>query len=120
MSLPLSLTMNMFSVCFFRSLSLTLSELSPFLFASGISTFPNPFNPVTTVKFTAAIGSRGTVKVYNLRGELVRTLHAGEFQTQEFTWDGTDARGASVASGVYVIQARNEGKNFNAKVALVK
>jgi hypothetical protein len=86
----------------------------------ALSVAPNPFNPTTTVKFTAAIGSRGSVKIYNLRGELVRTLHSGEFQTREFTWDGTDTRGASVASGVYVVRAENEGKMFNAKVALVK
>jgi hypothetical protein len=85
-----------------------------------LSTFPNPFNPSTTVKFTALIGSWGSVKVYNLRGELVQTLHSGEFQTQEFTWDGTDTRGALVASGVYVVRAESEGKKFNAKVALVK
>ena len=60
------------------------------------------------------------MKVYNLRGELVRTLHAGEFQTQEFTWDGTDTRGASVASGVYVIQARADGQVATKKAALVK
>jgi flagellar hook assembly protein FlgD len=72
------------------------------------------------VKFTAAIGAKGSVKVFNLRGELVRTLHTGEFQTQTFTWDGTDNRGASVASGVYVIKADANGQVQTAKAALVK
>jgi hypothetical protein len=85
-----------------------------------LSVFPNPFNPMTTVKFTAAIGAKGSVKVFNLRGELVRTLHTGEFQTQTFTWDGTDNRGASVASGVYVIKADANGQVQTAKAALVK
>jgi hypothetical protein len=85
-----------------------------------LEVFPNPFNPQTTVKFTAAVGSRGTVKVFNLRGELVRTLHSGEYQTQTFTWDGTDNRGASVASGVYVIQASADGQVQSRKAALVK
>jgi hypothetical protein len=81
---------------------------------------PNPFNPQTTVKFTTALGSKGSVKVFNLRGELVKTLHSGEFQTQTFTWDGTDNRGASVASGVYVIQAQAGGTVLTKKAALVK
>jgi hypothetical protein len=81
---------------------------------------PNPFNPQTTVKFTTALGSKGSVKVFNLRGELVKTLHSGEFQTQTFTWDGTDNRGASVASGVYVIQAQAGGNVLTKKAALVK
>jgi hypothetical protein len=81
---------------------------------------PNPFNPSTTVRFTAPLGSRGTVKVFNLRGELVRTLHSGEFRTQEFRWNGVDERGASVASGVYVVQASADGSTQSAKIALVK
>jgi len=85
-----------------------------------LSVAPNPFNPWTTVKFTALEGSKGSVKVYNLRGELVRTLHSGEFRVTEFTWDGKDHKGASVASGVYVVRAEADGKRFNAKVALVK
>jgi flagellar hook assembly protein FlgD len=60
------------------------------------------------------------VRVYNLRGELVRVLHTGEFQKQEFTWNGTDQSGASVSSGVYVVRAEAAGRRFNAKVALVK
>jgi hypothetical protein len=87
---------------------------------AALNVFPNPFNPSTTIEFTAAIGSRGSVKVFNLRGELVRTLHSGAYQTQTFTWDGTDNHGASVASGVYVIQASSEGRVQTRKAALVK
>jgi hypothetical protein len=86
----------------------------------ALSVAPNPFNPVTVVKFTALPGSKGSVKVFNLRGELVRTLHRGEFQTQEFRWDGVDEHGASVASGVYVVQAEVGGETQSAKLALVK
>jgi hypothetical protein len=86
----------------------------------SLSVQPNPFNPTTTVKFTAAIGTKGSVKIFNLRGELVRTLHDGEFTRQTFTWDGTDHRGATVASGVYVITATADGHRQTAKTALVK
>jgi hypothetical protein len=86
----------------------------------SLSTFPNPFNPSTTVKFTAVIGSRGSVKVYNLRGELVRTLHSGEFQTQEFRWDGADERGKAVASGIYVVKAETGDVRQTKKIALVR
>jgi flagellar hook assembly protein FlgD len=87
---------------------------------AALSVFPNPFNPSTVVEFTATPGSRGSVRVFNLRGELVRTLHSGEFQTSQFRWDGTDQRGAAVASGVYVVQADMEGAKQTRKVALVK
>ena len=87
---------------------------------AALSVAPNPFNPVTTVKFTAAPGARGSVKVFNLRGELVTTLHTGEFQTQEFRWEGTDSRGAPVSSGVYLIRATDGRVTQTQKVALVK
>ena len=50
----------------------------------------------------------------------MRVLHAGEFRTQEFTWDGTDGRGRPVASGVYLVRAEAAGSVMVAKVALVK
>ena len=73
-----------------------------------------------TVRFTGVIGKRGSVRIYNLRGELVRSLHDGEFAQQEFRWDGTDTRGASVASGVYVVRATDGRVTETTKVALVK
>ncbi|RKZ14190.1 hypothetical protein DRQ53_12100 [bacterium] len=85
-----------------------------------LSATPNPFNPMTTVKFAGAVGMSGSVKVYNLRGELLKMLHKGEFTTDTFQWNGKDQRGASVASGVYVIQAEADGNVKTIKAALVK
>jgi hypothetical protein len=85
-----------------------------------LSVYPNPFNPATTISFTALAGSQGSVKVYNVRGELVRTLHSGEFQTQEFRWDGADQRGKAVASGVYVVKAATGETQHTKKIALVR
>ena len=93
---------------------------APAALSVDLNLYPNPFNPATTVSFTAAIGSRGYVKVFSLRGELVRTLHSGEFQTRAFRWDGTDDRGAAVASGVYLIRATTDGQVMTVKAALVK
>jgi hypothetical protein len=93
---------------------------SPGRLPAELSVYPNPFNPQTTVKFANVGGMKGSVKVFNLRGELVRTLHSGEFTTDTFTWDGSDNRGASVASGVYVIQAQAGGDVLTKKAALVK
>jgi hypothetical protein len=60
--------------------------------------FPNPYNPTTTIRF--AIPSAGKVKltVYNVRGELVRTLVDGEVSAgyHEVTFDAS-----KLASGVY-------------------
>jgi hypothetical protein len=84
---------------------------------------PNPFNPSTRIQFRNTFGKTGAVKVFNLKGELVRTLHSGQFTRPDgfsAVWDGTDNSGASVASGVYVIRAVADGDAKSQKVALVK
>lgn len=65
---------------------------------------PNPFNPKTTIQYQIPHSGDVSLKVYDVRGRLVRTLVAG-FQPagrQAVEWDGTDERGAKVASGSYV------------------
>jgi len=65
--------------------------------------YPNPFNPQTTIAYS--IKARGYVRlsVYDVGGRLVRML-ANEVRpagAQQVTWDGKDANGTAVASGVY-------------------
>jgi len=65
--------------------------------------FPNPFNPSTTILFDLPASGVATLKIYNIRGELVRTLahifmNAGSHAIQ---WDGKDDMGISLSSGVY-------------------
>lgn len=87
-----------------------------------LSIVPNPFNPKTTVKFALPARGEATVKVFNLRGELVRTLHSGVLDAGEhpFVWNGTDNDGRSVSSGVYLVNAITEGFNGTKKAVLVK
>jgi|SaaInl7_200m_RNA_FD_contig_31_918964_length_2633_multi_19_in_0_out_0_1 hypothetical protein len=66
---------------------------------------PNPFNPSTTIKFAVAEGKAGQVslKVYDVRGRLVRSLVDGSKESGDYTvfWDGTNENGQKVSSGVY-------------------
>ncbi len=67
--------------------------------------YPNPFNPATTVSFSLpAAAPRVELVVTDLRGRLVRTLHAGGLPagTHRVVWNGQDARGEAMASGVYL------------------
>ena len=86
----------------------------------ALTVTPNPFNPRTTIHFDIAVGQHGRVNVFNLRGELVKVLHDGEYQLQEFLWDGTDRQGRAVASGVYIVRASADGQSRFAKIALVR
>jgi hypothetical protein len=83
---------------------------------------PNPFNPWTTIALTLPRGGPATLKVFDVRGRLVRTLHRGNLDAgpHEFTWDGDDDHGVSSSSGVYVVRARFKGGELSRKALLVK
>ena len=68
--------------------------------------YPNPFNPSTTIRYSLANASEVRLVVYNVLGQVVRELvhgaqAAGRHQVQ---WDGRDAFGREVATGMYISQ----------------
>jgi len=70
-----------------------------------IAAYPNPFNPVTKIKFSVAEpNGRVRLHIFDIDGRLVRELVDGALPAgeNEVTWDGRDGRGLQVASGVYV------------------
>jgi hypothetical protein len=83
---------------------------------------PNPFNPRTTVEFDLAHSGSILVAIYNLRGQLVRTLESGVREAGHYSvvWDGIDDTGLSVASGVYLVQLQSAGALDRRKLMLVK
>ncbi len=83
---------------------------------------PNPFNPSTQIAFDLPHPGRVSLKVYNLRGELVRVLEAGTFLAGHHLshWDGTDGNGATVASGTYIVGIDADGRQATQKALLVK
>jgi hypothetical protein len=64
---------------------------------------PNPFNPVTKIKFAVEKAGNYAVKVYNVHGALVKTLADTRFDAgvHEVGWDGRNVAGSKAASGVY-------------------
>ncbi len=65
--------------------------------------YPNPFNPSTTIKFDMPVKGHVSLKIYNVAGQLVRTLtnEVWEAGNHSKSWNGTNDLGSSVASGVY-------------------
>jgi hypothetical protein len=69
------------------------------------SVYPNPFNARANIEFVVSGDSpvRVQLEIYNIRGQLVRTVHTGMTAPGRYTkrWDGKDEFGSDVASGVY-------------------
>jgi len=83
---------------------------------------PNPFNPQTTISFSLPQNGRAELAVYNVRGELVKTLVSGPMTAGEnvVTWNGTDSAGKPVGTGVYFYRLRAAGRTEVRKMLLLK
>jgi hypothetical protein len=84
---------------------------------------PNPFNPTTRIAYSVpAPGSEIDLSVYDTSGRLVATLFSGfrEAGVHEAVWDGRDARGETVASGVYFARMDAPGCSSTKKLILLK
>lgn len=81
--------------------------------------YPNPFNPTTTIEFSMPNTSGVSVQIYNMLGQVVKTLVNGTMPAgiHRLTWDATDQSGASVSSGMYIY--RLESESFQATRTLV-
>ena len=63
---------------------------------------PNPFNPTTVIEFTLASPTHVSLAVYDVAGRWVATLVDGPAEgTRVVEWNGTNAAGMPVGSGVY-------------------
>jgi hypothetical protein len=88
-----------------------------------LQNFPNPFNPETTIKYNLAETANVHLRIYNVVGQVVRTLVAEQQSAGRYTvrWNGTDDRGLSVSSGIYFYQLSAAGQfNDVRKLMLLK
>ena len=83
--------------------------------------YPNPFNPTTTISLNLPVASDWTISVYNVAGQLVKTYNGhNEAGTVNVIWDGTNANGSSVASGIYFYKANSRDFSATKKMVLMK
>ncbi|MCK4548638.1 MAG: T9SS type A sorting domain-containing protein, partial [Candidatus Krumholzibacteria bacterium] len=86
-------------------------------------TYPNPFNPTTTIAYSIEKGGPVTLTVYDIAGRRVRTLlnakmtEAGSYTV---TWDGLDDRGNNVSSGVYFCRFSSGETDSSTKMILLR
>lgn len=110
-------------ILFATDLSAVNNEISPGLASFHLyPNYPNPFNPFTNIRFRVMKPGKLTVNIYNLSGELIRTL-ADRYYTQgEFTvqWDGSNSIGEKVASGIYFYQLSASQFSVTRKMVLLQ
>ncbi len=83
---------------------------------------PNPFNPMTQIRFSLPSDQRVELAVYDLRGQKVATLVRDALRAgrHEVTWLGRDDSGRQVSSGTYVYRLTADGRTLTNKMLLLK
>ena len=95
-------------------------EIPPY--ESGLTNYPNPFNPSTTIRFTIPSTSTVRIAIYNMRGQKIRDLAGITYQAgeHEIVWDGRNNRQSTVSSGVYICRMNYSGKTLYRKMMMMK
>jgi spore coat protein A len=83
---------------------------------------PNPFNPATQISFRLSAAGPVDLRIFDVRGQKVRTLASGVFSAGEHSvmWEGQDDSGRSLPSGVYFYQLRARDTVQKRKMLLVQ
>ena len=99
----------------------SVTESSPIPFHL-LSVFPNPFNPSTAITFSLPSPGRATLAVYSITGQKIRELVSERLAagTHMVVWDGRDAGGQAVASGVYISRLEAQGLLGIHKMLLIR
>ena len=92
-----------------------------------LANYPNPFNPETWIPYELATGTEVQIRIYDAKGALVRQLELGYQPEGYYTdrnraayWDGRNALGERVASGIYFYQLRTNEASVLRKMLIVK
>ena len=84
--------------------------------------YPNPFNPTTTISFSLPKSEVVKLEVYDVLGKLVKIIADNAMSAGNYamTWDGQDANGSKVASGMYIYRLQAGSFNSVKKMLMLK
>ena len=89
--------------------------------------YPNPFNPETWIPYELATDTHVRITIYNTQGVVIRTLQFGHQSAGYYTgrdraayWDGRNALGEQVASGLYFYQLETDTMSSMRKMVILK
>ena len=92
-----------------------------------LANYPNPFNPETWIPYQLATDTNVRITIYNTHGVVIRTLELGHQSSGYYTgrdraayWDGRNAYGEQVASGIYFYQFETDTMSTMRKMVILK
>ena len=92
-----------------------------------LANYPNPFNPETWIPYELATDTDVRLTIYNTQGVVIRTLQFGHQSAGYYVgrdraayWDGRNALGEQVASGLYFYQFETDEMSLMRKMVILK
>jgi len=84
--------------------------------------YPNPFNANTVINYALPVSGQVSLDIFNILGQKVNSLFDGYQQAgyQSLIWDGRDASGGSVASGIYFYRLTTPEKQITKRMLMLK
>jgi len=88
----------------------------------SVRSYPNPFNPETTIEYNLKSSSQISITIYDVQGKQVRVLSNDHRQigTHTIKWDGLNENGSQVPSGVYFIRISAGNETLNHRIIMMK
>jgi photosystem II stability/assembly factor-like uncharacterized protein len=88
----------------------------------ALSSFPNPFNPRTTISFTLGLAGPVSLILYDVSGREQKVILSGDLTAgdHQVIWDGKDGAGNQCPSGVYLARLQGDGTGSNIRLTLVR
>jgi hypothetical protein len=92
-----------------------------------LQNFPNPFNPETWIPFHLAETADVTIRIFDIKGQELRTIHLGQMPAGYYDtkgkaalWDGKDSYGQGVSSGIYFYHLTAGNFHATRKLTIIK
>jgi len=103
------------------NLFLSSVATEPTFIVGQANAWPNPFNPSTSISFELISDGNLKLRIFDIRGRLVTTLHDGVLLAgaYEKAWDGCDLSGQKVASGLYFVMLETGQRKQTIKLVLL-
>ncbi|RMH70509.1 MAG: T9SS C-terminal target domain-containing protein [Gemmatimonadetes bacterium] len=83
---------------------------------------PNPFNPMTAIRFSIPSDQYINLSIYDVNGRLIQTLHDGWLQAGNYRhmWNGTNQHGVAVSSGTYLYRLHSNTETITRQMVLLR
>ncbi|MBI4726383.1 T9SS type A sorting domain-containing protein [candidate division TA06 bacterium] len=83
---------------------------------------PNPFKQLTTINYQLPQAGQVSLKIYNINGQLVRTLFKGNKESGQYSviWNGTDNKNRKISNGIYIVKLKANQQTITNRIILIK